>query len=780
MNKWGLEMSDTLLTVIMPCYNGGETIARAIDSILCQKSRYKLEILIVDDKSTDNSLDIINSYIENHDNIRLIQHSENKGNAISFYDALCDTKTKYFCVLDVDDYYTLNSKIEEQICALENDSESQYVGVTHNWLMVFNDGSLNVPGMSCLSEYTYIDFLQGKAGYYHTSTFMYRNIFEGNPPKIFSEVRGDTVRTAVHLMFSNKKIKVLPIIASAYCWTEKGIWTHLDQKSQNELSINLFSKLKELSTTQTEAHEYQKLIDECNNNLTKKGKRSPIESMSIDEALDSINSTAGNLAYNHDYVFKSLFYSKYLDSCTASLGYIYNQNNIINKKPIDHSAIVIITTSLQPKCGGIFREIVELSNVLSDYQVYIICLNNPPIDDNAEELLHNNTGAKLLLYPEEGSKIEWLWRVYYEISPFRCYYYNSHHEYYPFTIVDTRCDNTMLFSYDHGFVGGLSISGINTIITKRITDYKVLSSKYKDRVIYIPALNYDTLKDSSLHYQPFNNHKQLITACGVARFYKLKSNGNSSYVDLIIELLSKTKGAHVHFGPIPEESLQEIHKKMEINNVPDASFIHIPWTDNPTKLMFDYNVDLFIEPFPIISYKITLDMMMHGIPIISFKGNTRISINDIIYDDSLQWSSREDFIQKCTSLDTSTLLYHSKKSVEYYKENYSIDAIKKCYVENKSYPLPKRSISFIDDNIHEMIEYLPLFGYHRYNTIKIINKRIAENKEIISEKTKDKQKTHYVKRRTAGYIIHKIVYKGTHAPKVRPLLEPFIDDIIRP
>ncbi len=65
------------ITVVMPNYNDSEFIGRAIESVLGQHYP-NLEFIIVDDASTDNSVEIIRSY---GDAITLICHDQNKGHA---------------------------------------------------------------------------------------------------------------------------------------------------------------------------------------------------------------------------------------------------------------------------------------------------------------------------------------------------------------------------------------------------------------------------------------------------------------------------------------------------------------------------------------------------------------------------------------------------------------------------------------------------------------------------------------------------------------------------
>lgn len=70
-------MSNSIpITVLMPVYNAEEYLVEAIESILNQTFS-DFEFLIVDDASTDKSVDIINSYDD--ERIKLIHNDKNSG-----------------------------------------------------------------------------------------------------------------------------------------------------------------------------------------------------------------------------------------------------------------------------------------------------------------------------------------------------------------------------------------------------------------------------------------------------------------------------------------------------------------------------------------------------------------------------------------------------------------------------------------------------------------------------------------------------------------------------
>ena len=67
-----------MISVVIPSYNGAETLFQAIDSVLCQTTKTPLEILVIDDHSTDDTMEKMGRYGEN-DRVRYIRNETNKG-----------------------------------------------------------------------------------------------------------------------------------------------------------------------------------------------------------------------------------------------------------------------------------------------------------------------------------------------------------------------------------------------------------------------------------------------------------------------------------------------------------------------------------------------------------------------------------------------------------------------------------------------------------------------------------------------------------------------------
>ena len=93
------------ITAIICNYNGGVYLKEAIDSVLAQELLPD-EFIIVDDKSTDNSVEIIlEAQCQNPELIKLIQHTENKGQAAGMNAAYASSSGELLAFLDSDDIW---------------------------------------------------------------------------------------------------------------------------------------------------------------------------------------------------------------------------------------------------------------------------------------------------------------------------------------------------------------------------------------------------------------------------------------------------------------------------------------------------------------------------------------------------------------------------------------------------------------------------------------------------------------------------------------------------
>ena len=102
-----------LVSVVMPTYNSAAYVAESITSIL-QQSFSDLEVIVVDDKSTDGTLGVLNELASLDQRVRVISLNENCGSAIARNYGIRKANGRYIAFLDSDDLW-LPNKLETQI-----------------------------------------------------------------------------------------------------------------------------------------------------------------------------------------------------------------------------------------------------------------------------------------------------------------------------------------------------------------------------------------------------------------------------------------------------------------------------------------------------------------------------------------------------------------------------------------------------------------------------------------------------------------------------------------
>ncbi len=104
-----------LLSVIVANYNNGNYIRDCLDSILEQSYR-KIEVIIVDDCSSDGSAEIIEEFTSRHpQTVKGYFNSSNRGVAFTRHRAVQEATGEYITTLDSDDYYYQKEKLKEEL-----------------------------------------------------------------------------------------------------------------------------------------------------------------------------------------------------------------------------------------------------------------------------------------------------------------------------------------------------------------------------------------------------------------------------------------------------------------------------------------------------------------------------------------------------------------------------------------------------------------------------------------------------------------------------------------
>jgi glycosyltransferase involved in cell wall biosynthesis len=138
-----------LVSIALATYNGEKYLKEQIDSLLNQSYK-NIEIIIVDDCSKDNTINIINAYQQHFANIKLFINQQNLGVSKTFEKAILNSFGNYIALCDQDDIWELN-KIEILVNSIE-----KFDAVYSNSLLVDAQGnSLNKTFTTIMNMKTY-------------------------------------------------------------------------------------------------------------------------------------------------------------------------------------------------------------------------------------------------------------------------------------------------------------------------------------------------------------------------------------------------------------------------------------------------------------------------------------------------------------------------------------------------------------------------------------------------------------------------------------------------
>lgn len=131
-----------MISVIIPCFNSEEYIARAIESVLIQT--YKdYEIILVNNNSSDNTINILNNYSRKNPDIFKVFQEYKKGAPAARNKGLSEAKGEWIQFLDSDDEL-LPEKLNDQIAVAGSSSADVIVGICYMYKTIKSKTSIKI------------------------------------------------------------------------------------------------------------------------------------------------------------------------------------------------------------------------------------------------------------------------------------------------------------------------------------------------------------------------------------------------------------------------------------------------------------------------------------------------------------------------------------------------------------------------------------------------------------------------------------------------------------
>ena len=267
-------VADPLVTVSLVTFNHGKYVEQAIDGILQQETDFSFEILIGDDRSSDETLNILKDYQRSYPKkIRVIVSNSRlgaitKNGRLNFIRNLRMARGKYIALLEGDDYWTDKKKLKKQVQSIKSNPDA--VGSFHltQVLLESNPDSRRPRIMgSQAPDIVLVPDTFSRYSLWHTSSFMFlRSAIESiKLPEWFLSVF--SLDMALFSMLS----QVGPIlktdqVMSVYRKHDQGVTADLNIMKYHESRIDLAKKLLDFHGLSVEAAANQ-IIDFHSNQL---------------------------------------------------------------------------------------------------------------------------------------------------------------------------------------------------------------------------------------------------------------------------------------------------------------------------------------------------------------------------------------------------------------------------------------------------------------------------------------------------------------------------------
>lgn len=247
-------MKETIISILIPCYNQQKHLDKCLSS-LYQQTYKNLEIIIVNDGSTDLSEQIIDTYVEktkSSPTIKIIKiNQENKGVGAAVNTGIKYITGDFFCWQDSDDYYEINA-LEKLKIYLDENPEKDLVRGEVAFRHEENVNSIAYIGKSKQPNSTniFLNALFHKDIYCYQGCFMVRSSFFLNCIKnkeIYPSRKGQNWQL------------LLPISYYGKCgYINTVVFNYIIRK--NSLSHTIY-------TTKAKSHIYSEYITIINNTL---------------------------------------------------------------------------------------------------------------------------------------------------------------------------------------------------------------------------------------------------------------------------------------------------------------------------------------------------------------------------------------------------------------------------------------------------------------------------------------------------------------------------------
>lgn len=224
------------VSVIMLAYNIGKYVETAIKGVLRQKTAYAIQLVISEDCSTDNTLDICLRYQQQYPEIiTLVRHPQNVGLQRNFMDAHRHCTGEYIAICDGDDYWFDCNKLQRMTDFM--DTHPSFALCFHRVINYYEEN--NTKSLSNGHQSTVTDIIDlCRSNYITNSSSLFRRRYFPELPEWFAQAT--SCDYAMHMLNAQYgKIYYFKKPMAVYRKHIQGIWSEVGMGRQVNFALTV-------------------------------------------------------------------------------------------------------------------------------------------------------------------------------------------------------------------------------------------------------------------------------------------------------------------------------------------------------------------------------------------------------------------------------------------------------------------------------------------------------------------------------------------------------------
>jgi glycosyltransferase involved in cell wall biosynthesis len=229
---------DPLVSVLIVTYNHEAYIEQTLEGILAQQCDFPIEIIIGEDKSNDQTLEICLDYQKRYPQlVRIVTWHKNVGFNANFLRVWARARGKYLAYCEGDDYWIDPTKLTKQVALMEHFPDTVVCGAQTQVLIMGEEGKCKYIPPVNMKQQLFLEEILHSSNSFHTSTFLFRMADFNIPACARSGIFLDNILLVAAALQGS--LKCIPDTVSVWRIHTGGMYSGLDniKKYENALEF---------------------------------------------------------------------------------------------------------------------------------------------------------------------------------------------------------------------------------------------------------------------------------------------------------------------------------------------------------------------------------------------------------------------------------------------------------------------------------------------------------------------------------------------------------------